>query len=136
MAKLLLKLQVAQMDQPVLDKDGGFDPLKGATKRINKGDIFEALDQEQYDRLIEAGAAQDPEKAAEQERKDLEVRRSALEAEQARIDAQLAQTTPADDLKGKALDEALSAAGLPTDGPADEKRARLAAHQADNPPSA
>lgn len=38
-----------------------------------------------------------------------------------------------DELKGAALDEALDAAGLPKSGSADEKRARLAEHQADNP---
>lgn len=32
------------------------------------------------------------------------------------------------DLRGKALDEALTAAGLPTTGKADQKRARLAEH--------
>lgn len=43
-----------------------------------------------------------------------------------------AETTAVDpaDLKGKALDEALTAAGLPTSGKADEKRARLAEHLA------
>lgn len=34
------------------------------------------------------------------------------------------------ELKGKALDEALEEAGLPKSGTADEKRERLAAHQA------
>lgn len=34
-------------------------------------------------------------------------------------------------LKGKALDEALDAAGLPKTGSADEKRERLAAHEAE-----
>jgi hypothetical protein len=34
----------------------------------------------------------------------------------------------AGELKGKALDEALDAAGLPKTGSADEKRARLAEH--------
>lgn len=33
-------------------------------------------------------------------------------------------------LKGRELDETLKSAGLPTTGTADEKRARLAAHQA------
>jgi hypothetical protein len=37
-------------------------------------------------------------------------------------------------LKGKALDAALTDAGLPTTGTADEKRARLADHQDDNTP--
>lgn len=36
--------------------------------------------------------------------------------------------------KGKALDAALTDAGLPTTGTADEKRARLAEHQATNTP--
>lgn len=35
-------------------------------------------------------------------------------------------------LRGAALDEALEAAGLSKSGTADEKRARLAEHQADN----
>lgn len=37
------------------------------------------------------------------------------------------------ELKGKALDEALTSAGLSTSGSADEKRERLAAHQAGTP---
>lgn len=41
---------------------------------------------------------------------------------------------PAAGLKGKALDEALTAAGLSTSGSADDKRARLAEHQADGTP--
>jgi hypothetical protein len=36
-------------------------------------------------------------------------------------------------LKGKALDEALDAAGLPKTGSADEKRARLAEHTHSQP---
>lgn len=35
------------------------------------------------------------------------------------------------ELKGKALDEALDVAGLSKEGSADEKRARLAAHEAE-----
>ncbi len=42
---------------------------------------------------------------------------------------QLATETPAEDLKGKALDDALDAVGLTKSGTADEKRARLAEHQ-------
>lgn len=38
------------------------------------------------------------------------------------------------DLKGRALEEALSAAGLPSVGTADEKRASLAAAQAEVTP--
>ncbi len=36
---------------------------------------------------------------------------------------------PAEQLKGKALDAALTDAGLPLSGSADEKRARLAEHR-------
>lgn len=36
---------------------------------------------------------------------------------------------PAEQLKGKALDAALTDAGLPLSGTADEKRARLAEHR-------
>lgn len=38
--------------------------------------------------------------------------------------------TPAEDLKGKALEDALKAADLPLTGSADERRARLAEHRA------
>lgn len=38
----------------------------------------------------------------------------------------------AEALKGKALDDALEAAGLPKSGTADEKRARLAEHEAES----
>ena len=38
------------------------------------------------------------------------------------------------ELKGAALDDALDAAGLPKSGTADEKRARLAEHQANGTP--
>jgi len=43
----------------------------------------------------------------------------------------------AEELKGKALDDALDSAGLSKSGSADEKRQRLAEHQAavSNPPS-
>lgn len=43
------------------------------------------------------------------------------------------QGDPDGELKGKALDDALKAAELPTSGTADEKRARLAAHQESTP---
>lgn len=39
------------------------------------------------------------------------------------------QTQDPDDLKGKDLDSALKAAGLPTSGKVDDKRARLAEYQ-------
>lgn len=44
-------------------------------------------------------------------------------------------TSPSDagELKGKALDEALTAVDLPTHGTADEKRQRLAEHAAGTP---
>lgn len=41
--------------------------------------------------------------------------------------------TPDEELKGAALDQALEDAGLPKSGSADEKRARLAEHQANTP---
>lgn len=134
--KLLLKLKVGFFDQPVLDKSGSFDPQRGETVRRSNGDIFEASSQEEYDRLIASDAAVDPEVAAEQTRQDLQNRRAELEAEQERIAAELGSLTPAEDLKGKALDEALTSAGLSTDGSADEKRARLADHQSGSTPDA
>jgi hypothetical protein len=43
------------------------------------------------------------------------------------------EATAGSGLKGKALDEALDAAGLPKTGSADEKRARLAEHTHSQP---
>lgn len=45
-------------------------------------------------------------------------------------DGAQAAAVEASTMKGKALDEALHAAGLPTTGTADEKRARLTEHLA------
>jgi hypothetical protein len=56
-----------------------------------------------------------------------------LTAEQANAQAAAAQAAEeAEALKGKALDEALEAAGLSKAGTADEKRARLAEHEAES----
>lgn len=140
MAKQLLKLLAAQYDQPVLDKDGGWNPLTGATVRRSRGETFEANSQEEYDRLTaDSGvpgddpAALDPDEANKREKADLERRRAALEAERDAIDAQLAAAVPSSDLKGDALDSALASHGLSTEGKADEKRARLQEYLDANP---
>lgn len=44
------------------------------------------------------------------------------------VEADGSPQTPVSELRGKALDEALTAAGLTVTGTADEKRAALAAH--------
>lgn len=122
--KLTLKLLASVFDQA---QDDSRDP---DLKRYVQGDVFEARDQAEYDRLIAADAAVDPEREQELKRQDLERRRAALEAERAQLDAQLSDL-PSDDpanLKGQALDKALDDAGLSKDGTADEKRARLAEH--------
>lgn len=47
------------------------------------------------------------------------------------LDAPETPDVPEEELRGAALDKALDDAGLPKSGSADEKRARLAEHQAD-----
>lgn len=127
---LKLKLTASIYDQAQSDDR---DP---ATVRYTRGDIFEARNQAEYDRLIDADAAVDPDKAIEQEQADLRARREALEAEQQRIDAALTDLSsdePApgspEALSGKDLNDALDAYGLSKSGTVDEKRARLAEAQ-------
>jgi hypothetical protein len=103
-----------------------------------EGEVFEANSQEEYDRLIDIGAALDPDEAQKQEKAQLDERLAALDAEKAQLDdrrkaiqAEAAAASADDDpanLKGKALEDALDAHGLSKDGTADEKRARLADH--------
>lgn len=83
MAKLTLKLLASVYDQAQSD-DRNPD-----TVRYTRGDVFDARNQAEYDRLIEADAAVDPEKEQERQRAELEARREALEAERARLDEQL-----------------------------------------------
>lgn len=101
-----------------------------------KGDLFEPRDQAEYDRLTSLGVAEDPEQAQQRAREELDRRREQLEAEKDRLEAELAQVDDSDpgQLKGKQLDAALEDRGLSTEGTAGEKRQRLAAHVADNPP--
>jgi hypothetical protein len=83
-SKLTLKLLVDSYDQYT----DPADPRKGFEPRT-KGDVFEARDQAEYDRLTEIGAALDPQKAQEAERGRLEAERTRLEAEKAKLDEQL-----------------------------------------------
>lgn len=82
-AKLTLKLLASVYDQAQSD-----DP-NPATKRYVRGDVFEARNQEEYDRLIGAEAALDPEVAQQQELEAIEARKAALEAEKAQLDERL-----------------------------------------------
>lgn len=139
MAKLKLQLTVGHYDQPQLDADGNFDPLRGSTERFVQGDTFEAQSQAEYDRLISIGAAVDPDKAKASEAERLRARLAELETERQQTEAQLSATTTAapaldpNDLKGTDLDSALEARGLSTDGKVDEKRARLSEALSANP---
>lgn len=119
MAKTL-KLLVASYDQPQSrERDTDYTPRR-------RGEVFDAIDQAEYDRLTSIGAALDPDEAQKQEYARLEAERTRLEAQRADIDAQLAAKSDPSELKGKELDDALSSRGLSTEGKADEKRARLA----------
>lgn len=135
-----LKLIADSYDLPLEDEPQGNRPLR--TKALSKGDTFTPRSDEDYERLIESGAAVDPKKENERKRQQLEDRRQELEAERARIDAELqSQTQPQSEgqsraaaLKGKALNDALKEHNLPAEGSDDEKRARLAG-VIDNPAS-
>lgn len=81
-------------------------------------------------KAVESGAIEEPGQTADRRQAELQAEIDRLEAEKA---AAISRLSPADELKGKDLDDALTAAGLSTDGKADEKRARLAAHQAEQP---
>lgn len=105
------------------------DASKGTEKTLARGDSFVPYSDDEAERLVSSGAAVDPDKQREDELAELDRRRAVLEAERDRIEGDLSSLTPPEDLKGKQLDEALAAAGLSAEGSADEKRARLAAHQ-------
>lgn len=86
-------------------------------------------DSDHTKKLVASGAIEIPGASAERRKAELQAELDRLNAERDALNARLA---PAD-LKGKALDDALEAAGLSTEGSADEKRARLAEA---TPPSA
>jgi hypothetical protein len=92
---LTLKLLADSFEQRLPDKDGRITS-DSELRPYSKGDMFEANSQEEYDRLIESGAAVDPEKEQQRQTAELQARREALEAEQARIDAQLADLPSSD----------------------------------------
>ena len=134
-----LQLTVGLYDQPQLDKDGNFDPLKGQTVRRTQGEVFEAQSPQEYDRLVSIGAAIDPDKAKASEVEKLRARLAELESERQATEVALQATEQVapqlnpEDLKGKELDDALEARGLSTEGKAEEKRARLAERLSANP---
>lgn len=112
MAKLTLKLTANVYFQAQSDDPNPLVPPK--LVQFTKGDVFEARNRAEYDRLIEAGAAIDPQKAQEQAAADLRARREALETERAQLDAQLA-SLPGDnlaDLKREDLNARASVAGV------------------------
>lgn len=125
MAKKTLRLIADSYDQRQGDKPDS--PLKA----IAKGELFEPRSQEEYDRLVDSGAAEDPAELQKRAEEELESRREQLEAEKAQIDEQLKGAKAPEKLSGKQLDEQLGSRGLSTDGTVDDKRARLAAAVAD-----
>lgn len=99
MADLKLKLLATEFDQPLVDRDYvPRTPGQVPTKRYVQGDEFTARDQEEYDHLVEQGAAASPDAPDPRD---------------------------ASQLRGDDLDAALERFGLATDGRADEKRARV-----------
>lgn len=103
------------------------------TNRITKGQVFEPLHAQERDRLIEQGAAEDPEEQQRKAEAELNARRAQLDAERAELDAQIeAASIDPEKLKGDKLDEALAARELDQEGSVADKRSRLAAYIAEN----
>lgn len=124
-----LVLVADSYDQPQADDKPELRRLKPYTK----GDVIEALSDEEYDRLTESGAAVDPKVQNEQAKADAEAELERLNAEQdalqAKIDAAEAEGDLGSLTKPK-LVEYLEGEGLDTEGTKDELLARAQAHQA------
>lgn len=116
------------------DQIGPDDDVRGGIRDLTtytRGDTFEARSDQEYDRLIEIGAAVDPTKENERQREEAEQRIAALEAERERIEADLeAANADADpsSLTKPELVSRLEAEGLDTDGTKAELAARYQAH--------
>jgi hypothetical protein len=110
------------------------DDVNPATKRYVRGDVFEARNQDEYDRLVNAGAAVDPDKELADESAKLEARQAQLQQELASLESRrialASAPAPApSELTGADLDAALDDAGLLEGNKsksADEKRQILA----------
>lgn len=127
MAKKLV-LTVDSYDQPQKDDDpSGVRSLKA----LSRGDSFEPVTDAEYDRLVEIGAAVDPQKQNEDAKAEAEQRIAALEAEKAQLEDQI-ESAQADadpsSLTKPELVSRLEAAGLDTEGSKAELSARYAAH--------
>lgn len=85
MAGKALKLTVDIYDQPM--GDGRDAPVE----RRTRGEVFQARDQSEYDRLVRIGAAVDPEEEQRLEQQRLQARRDQLERDRAALDAELKQ---------------------------------------------
>jgi multidrug efflux pump subunit AcrA (membrane-fusion protein) len=81
-AKKTLKLLATVYNQPHPDHPD--DPNRLIPR--SEGETFEANSQEEYDRLIDIGAALDPDEAQKQEKAQLDERLAALDAEKAQLD--------------------------------------------------
>jgi hypothetical protein len=116
------------------DQIGPDDDPRGGVRDLttySRGDSFKAASAQEYDRLIEIGAAVDPAKENERQREEAEQRIAALEAERARIEADLeaanAEADPSSLTKPELVNR-LEAEGLDTDGNKAELVARYQAH--------
>lgn len=128
---------MAKGDKLILAVDSYDQPQKDDTPQVRKlvtysrGDVFEAVSDEEYDRLIEIEAAIDPSKENERQREEAEQRLAALESErealEARIEAAQAEGDPSSLTKPELVNR-LEAEGLDTDGTKPELVARYTAH--------
>jgi hypothetical protein len=112
-------------------------PQKGHTtnapnlKPIQKGELFDPVDQAEYDRLVESGAAMDPKREQEQRAEEIERRQAQLEAERDALNEELkglkSGPIKPERLSAAKLDEELTSRDLSTEGSKEEKQQRLAA---------
>jgi hypothetical protein len=90
-----------------------------------KGQQFEPLDAQERDRLIEIGAAVDPQEAQQRREADLQAEREQVEARRAALDAELASLVDLSKLKSDDVNAQLNERNLSTEGNLEERRARL-----------
>jgi hypothetical protein len=90
-----------------------------------RGERFEPLDAQERDRLLEIGAAVDPEEAQKQREEALQAERDQIEARRAALDAELDALVDPSKLKSDDVNAQLNQRNLSTEGNLDERRARL-----------
>lgn len=124
MAEKQLRLLADSYDQRQPDSDGEFNE-KGRLVPISKDELFMPVSDEEYDRLVESGAAIDPGEQAKREREAAEARIAQIKAEQAELEDRLAEAS-AGELEDQTVDELKAkASDLGIEGVSSMKKAEL-----------